>query len=138
MITNSECRKVRRGKPQPVAPEVTTAVDREAVVHRFLPPTVGSEPSHTLLFKTVMVNYPYSVRRTNTGGTLREQYCMSNGVDEIIDEATFNAVQKEKRRRSNYEITEDGKRRKAKKYSSAQKEAENEPDNLSTQSSVPD
>lgn len=88
-----------------------------------------------LLFKTVMVNYPYSVRRTNTGGTLREQYCMSNGVDEIIDEATFNAVQDEKRRRSNYEITKAGKRRKAKKYSSAQKEAENEPGNLSTQTS---
>ncbi|NLV47184.1 MAG: recombinase family protein [Clostridiaceae bacterium] len=71
-----------------------------------------------LLFKTVMINYPYSVRVQNSNAAVKEQYCMSNGVDEIIDKETFAAVQEEKNRRSTYEVTEDGKKRKSKKYSS--------------------
>ena len=71
-----------------------------------------------VLFKTVMVNYPYSVRRSNTGGSLREQFCMTNGVDAIIDEETFQTVQETKKRRSNYEKTENGPRRRKVKYSS--------------------
>ena len=71
-----------------------------------------------VLFKTVMVNYPYSVRRSNTGGSLREQFCMTNGVDAIIDEETFQTVQEVKKRRSNYEKTESGPQRRKVKYSS--------------------
>lgn len=71
-----------------------------------------------ILFKTVMVNYPYSIRRNNDGGAYRQQFCMTNGVDAIIDEETFKAVQEEKKRRSSYENGPDGKKRKAKKYSS--------------------
>ena len=79
-----------------------------------------------VLFKTVIVNYPYSVRRSNAGGALREQYCMTNGVDAIIDDETFQKVQEEKKRRSNYEETENGRQRRKSKYSSKQKSLESE------------
>lgn len=79
-----------------------------------------------VLFKTVMVNYPYSVRRSNAGGVLREQYCMTNGVDAIIDDETFQKVQEEKKRRSNYEETENRRQRRKSKYSSKQKSLESE------------
>ena len=75
-----------------------------------------------ILFKTVMVNYPCSVRRCNDGGAYRQQFCMTNGVDAIIDEETFKAVQEEKKRRSSYENGPGGKQRKKRKYSSKRKE----------------
>lgn len=71
-----------------------------------------------VLFKTVMVNYPYSVRRSNAGAALHEQYCMTNGVDAIIDEETFQAVQEEKKRRSNFDEDETGRHRCKLRYSS--------------------
>ena len=71
-----------------------------------------------VLFKTIMVNYPYSVRRSNANGALHEQYCMTNGVDAIIDEQTFLAVQEEKKRRSNYDEDESGRHRRKTRYSS--------------------
>ena len=71
-----------------------------------------------ILFKTVMVNYPYSIRACNTGATLHEQFCMTNGVDAIIDEETFQAVQEEKKRRSNYVEDESGRHRRKTRYSS--------------------
>ena len=71
-----------------------------------------------VLFKTVMVNYPYSVRRSNANGALHEQYCMTNGVDAIIDEEIFLAVQEEKKRRSNYDEDDTGRHRRKTRYSS--------------------
>ena len=71
-----------------------------------------------VLFKTVMVGYPFSVRRDNSTGAYRERYCITNGVESIIDEETFHRVQEEKKRRSSYEEGPDGKRRKTTKYSS--------------------
>lgn len=83
--------------------------------------TILSNEKYTgniILYKTVMLNYPYSARMSNDGGPYRQQYCMTNGVDAIIDEDTFKAVQEEKKRRSSYENGPDGKKRKARKYSS--------------------
>ncbi len=71
-----------------------------------------------ILFTTVMVNYPYSVRRSNTGGNIKQQFCMTNGVDAIIDEETFKKVQDEKQRRSNYEESTEGRKRRKTRYSS--------------------
>ena len=71
-----------------------------------------------LLFKTVIVNYPYSVRRNNRGAQNHEQYCMTNGVDAIISKEIFEAVQLEKQRRSNTVVDENGiKQRTGRKYS---------------------
>ena len=61
-----------------------------------------------VLFKTITVNYPYSVRRSNKGAALHEQFCMTNGVDAVISKETFEAVQSEKKRRSNIVIDESG------------------------------
>ena len=71
-----------------------------------------------ILSKTVMVGYPNSVRKDNSTGAYRERYCITNGVDSIIDEETFQKVQEEKKRRSNFEEGPDGKHRKKTKYSS--------------------
>ena len=46
---------------------------------------------------------------------------MSDSHPAIIDRATFQAVKLERQSRSNVEITEDGIRRKSKKYSSKKK-----------------
>lgn len=73
-----------------------------------------------ILFKTVMVNYPYSIRRDNTNSALREQYCMTNGVDAIIEESVFDAVQEEKKKRSTFSETDGGRTRRVTKYSSKQ------------------
>lgn len=77
-----------------------------------------------VLFKTVMVNYPYSVRRNNSGATLHEQFCMTNGVDAIIDEETFQAVQEEKKRRSNFDEDETGRHRRKTRFSSKKETGE--------------
>lgn len=75
-----------------------------------------------VLFKTVVINYPYSVRRNNKGAPLHEQFCMTNGVEAIILKETFSAVQTEKKRRSNIVIDESGsKQRTGKKYSAKRK-----------------
>ena len=79
-----------------------------------------------VLFKTVMVNYPYSVRRNNSGATLHEQFCMTNGVDAIIDEETFQAVQEEKKRRSNFNEDETG-RHQRKRGTARKRELVSEP-----------
>ena len=47
-----------------------------------------------------------------------KHYCMTNGVDAIIDEDTFLAVQEEKKRRSNYDEDEFGRHRRKTRYSS--------------------
>ena len=65
-----------------------------------------------------------SVRVSNKDAALREKYYISNGVDAIIDEEMFTAVQEEKKRRSTYETTPEGKVRKGKKYSSKQPQTE--------------
>ena len=70
--------------------------------------------------KTVMVNYPYSIRRDNTNSALREQYCMTNGVDAIIEESVFDTVQEEKKKRSTFSETDEGRTRRVTKYSSKQ------------------
>ena len=83
-----------------------------------------------VLFKTITVNYPYSVRRSNKGAALHEQFCMTNGVDAVISKETFEAVQSEKKRRSNIVIDESGnKQRTGKKYSAKKKK--NSVNNLS-------
>ena len=71
-----------------------------------------------ILFKTVMMGYPNSVRVNNMTGAYRERYCITNGVEAIIDEETFHRVQEEKKRRSSFEDGADGKQRKKTKYSS--------------------
>lgn len=48
-------------------------------------------------------------------------YAYDTGVDAIIDDGTFHNVQEEKKRRSNYEDTENGRQRRKSKYSSKQK-----------------
>jgi hypothetical protein len=50
-----------------------------------------------------------------------DSYLMSDSHPAIIDRATFQAVKLERQSRSNVEITEDGIRRKSKKYSSKKK-----------------
>lgn len=85
-----------------------------------------------VLFKTITVNYPYSVRRSNKGASLHEQFCMTNGVDAVISKETFDAVQSEKKQRSNIVIDESGsKQRTGKKYSAKKKK--NSVNNLSTE-----
>lgn len=84
-----------------------------------------------ILFKTIMVNYPYSVRRNNQGASFRQQYCMSNGVEAIIDKNTFEAVQQEKKNRSTFVEDESGKHRVKRKYSSKKEKSAKE--NLSTE-----
>ena len=76
-----------------------------------------------ILFKTIIANYPYSVRRSNTGASRREQYCMTNGVDAIITKESFEAVQEEKKRRSSYITDENGRHRAKQKYSSKKSRA---------------
>ena len=71
-----------------------------------------------MLYKTVMVGYPNSHRVVNRDSEYRDRYCITNGVDAIIDEETFRRVQDEKKRRSPYEEGPDGKQRKKTKYSS--------------------
>ena len=75
-----------------------------------------------ILFKTVTVNYPYSVRMNNKGAPLHEQFCMTNGVEAIIPKETFEKVQAEKKRRSNYVEDENGRHRSGKKYSAKRKD----------------
>lgn len=50
-------------------------------------------------------------------GLHSESYMSKNNHPAIISEETFKAVQLEKGRRSNVEITEDGVKRKSTKYS---------------------
>ena len=76
-----------------------------------------------ILFKTITVNYPYSIQKNNRNASLHEQYCMTNGVAAIISEETFKAVQEEKNRRHPFD--ENGNR-KPQKYSS-KKMKENQP-----------
>jgi hypothetical protein len=71
-----------------------------------------------VLFKTVTINYPYSKIVSNRTGAFADRYCITNGIDAIIDEETFMKVQEEKKRRSSYEETESGRQRKKTKYSS--------------------
>ncbi len=71
-----------------------------------------------VLFKTVMVGYPHSVKVDNRSGAYREKYCITNGIAAIIDEETYKAVQAEKQRRSIYEEDDSGKRRKSTRYQS--------------------
>lgn len=68
-----------------------------------------------ILFKTITINYPYTVRKDNRDASLHDQYCMTNGVSAIISEEEFKAVQEEKKRRNPYD--ENGNR-KPQKYSS--------------------
>ena len=77
-----------------------------------------------VLFKTVVINYPHSVRRSNKGAPLHEQFCMTNGVDAIIPKETYEAVQAEKQRRSNIAIDESGAQQRARKKYSAKKRKE--------------
>ena len=56
------------------------------------------------------------------GASLHEQFCMTSGVDAVISKETFDAVQSEKKRRSNIVIDESGsKQRAGKKYSAKKK-----------------
>ena len=71
-----------------------------------------------ILYKTVMVGYPNSRRVMNRDSAYKDRYCITNGVEAIIDEETFNRVQEEKKRRSPFEEGPDGKRRRTTKYSS--------------------
>ena len=86
-----------------------------------------------VLFKTITINYPYSVRRSNKGAPLHEQFCMTNGVEAIITKETFEAVLSEKKRRSNIVIDENGsQQRTGQKYSAKRKK--NSEDDLSIES----
>ena len=68
--------------------------------------------------KNGMVGYPNSRRVMNRDSAYKDRYCITNGVEAIIDEETFNRVQEEKKRRSPFEEGPDGKRRRTTKYSS--------------------
>ena len=76
-----------------------------------------------VLFKTVTIKHPYSVRVSNREGNFCDRYVVTNGVDAIIDEETYQRVQEEKKRRSSYEEGPEGKQRRKVKYSS--KKADN-------------
>ena len=39
-----------------------------------------------VLFKTVTINYPYSKRVSNRTGAFANRYCITNGIEAIIDE----------------------------------------------------
>ena len=71
-----------------------------------------------ILFKTFMMEYVDSIRANTPAGVLRERYYVTDGVESIIDEETFQMVQAEKSRRSSYEEGTDGRQRKKTRYSS--------------------
>ena len=75
-----------------------------------------------MLFKTVTVGYPDSHRVMNKDSAYRERYCVTNGVEAIIDKEIFDKVQEEKKRRSSYEEGPGGKQRRKTKYSSKTKQ----------------
>ena len=72
--------------------------------------------------RTLRRNTRDSVRMNNKGAPLHEQFCMTNGVEAIIPKETFEKVQAEKKRRSNYVEDENGRHRSGKKYSAKRKD----------------
>ena len=72
---------------------------------------------NVILYKTFSKNYPNNKRIINNKEQ-HKQVFSSNNHPPIIDEEIFLKVQEERARRSNIEITPDGKKRKSVKYSS--------------------
>lgn len=66
--------------------------------------------------KTVSGEYPNNKRRNNREGQHSGRYVLAEAVPPIISKEQFEAVQKEKARRSNIERTEKGSVRKPKRY----------------------
>lgn len=54
----------------------------------------------------------------NVGGEEGQIYKLNNSHPAIISKEMFDVVQKEKLKRSNVELTDDGMKRKSKKYNS--------------------
>ena len=71
---------------------------------------------NVLLYKTYSREFPNNKRIKNNGE--HDQYGANNNHPPIIDEEIFEKVQSERLRRSNIEITSEGKKRKSRKYSS--------------------
>ena len=71
---------------------------------------------NVLLYKTFSREFPNTKRIKNNGE--HKKYCANNNRPPIIDEEIFEKVQSERLRRSNIEITSEGKKRKSRKYSS--------------------
>ena len=72
---------------------------------------------NVILYKTFSKDYPNNKRIINKDNEHR-QYLSTNNHPPIIDEEIFLKVQEERSRRSNIEITPEGKKRKSAKYSS--------------------
>ena len=70
-----------------------------------------------LVFKTYSKGYPETKRKSNKNGK-HDQYISISNNPTIISKETFEAVQEEKRRRSNIIKCETGNRRKSTRYSS--------------------
>ena len=72
---------------------------------------------NVILYKTFSNDYPNNKRIINNNEQ-HKQFLSSNNHPPIIDEEIFLKVQEERTRRSNIEITPEGKKRKGTKYSS--------------------
>ena len=68
------------------------------------------------LSKTYSNEFPNNKRLKNNGEHIR--YHAENNHSAIIDEEIFEKIQAERSRRTNIEITDEGKKRKSQKYSS--------------------
>ena len=71
---------------------------------------------NVLIYKTYSNEFPNNKRLKNNGEHIR--YHAENNHPPIIDEEIFEKVQVERSRRTNIEITAEGKKRKSEKYSS--------------------
>lgn len=74
---------------------------------------------NVLVVKTYTTPFPELKRATNKGE--KKQYLAVGTHSAIISEEQFNAVQEERKRRSNKVVTEDGSRRSTTRYSSKEK-----------------
>ena len=72
---------------------------------------------NVILYKTFSKDYPNNKRIINNNEQ-HKQFLSSNNHPPIIDEEIFLKVQEERARRSNVEMTPDGKKRKSSKYGS--------------------
>lgn len=74
---------------------------------------------NVLVVKTYTTPFPELKRTTNKGE--KKQYLAVDVHPPIISEEQFNAVQEERKQRSNKVVTEDGSRRSSMRYSSRKK-----------------
>lgn len=74
-------------------------------------------PKHTI--EEMLSNEKYiGIAVIKSGGEEGQIYKLNNAHQAIISKETFDAVQEEKKHRSNVELTSDGIKRKSQKYSS--------------------